>query len=390
MVGFFKKIFVTILVGLILASCAHDNEPPITNQKAKINLDLNTSSRGTKISNAPASSAKEKKPPIKILSIDGGGIRGIIVANILTQMEKETGKKIYEIFDVIAGTSTGGLLALLLTTPNEQKDGPLMSAKQAKQFYINNGPKIFKNKSAVPALIKGLNEPRYHASIMEDIIRNLAGNRLFKDSLIPVIITTFDIERNQGFLLESDLAKYDNLTLIETARATSAAPTYFAPQLLRLKDPTSGNNDHYMVDGGLYKNNPAILAYRKAIKMFDDDQIKERGIILISLGTGQGVVNVYNGKELTTAGLVKWLPVIVDGLIAGSSNEDHDTLVTIFNTLPSSKYIRIQTILDNFNYPKIMEMDNVKKNNISLLQKASKTTINSDDFKNAVRILQSK
>lgn len=342
-------------------------------------------------SSSSSSASVSLLPPIKILSLDGGGIRGIIPATLLAGIENQTGKKTYELFDLIAGTSTGGLIALIATTPNAQKNNALMSAEQIAKFYEDNAAKIFKSSCllGVPRLACGMAGPLYEASAFEDVVKSLVGNRLFKDSLKPVLITTFDIEKKQGFGLESNSPQCDELSKAEVARATSAAPTYFAPKKIKLKKEQGGYDISYMVDGGLYKNNPALLAYRRAINIFGRDAVKKRGVILISLGTGWPVQNISDGQKLMTAGYNIWAPTAVDAIIDGSSNEDHEFITSLLDSNKISRYIRIQTALNNIDYPDIIEMDNIKSQNIRNLKNAALAIVKyASEFQEIIRLLK--
>ncbi len=339
----------------------------------------------------PKETLPEKKiilPPIRVLSIDGGGMRGVIPAHLLYHLEKQTKKRTYELFDLIAGTSTGGLLSLLLTAPS----GPDLlpkSAFEAEKFYRANGGKIFKYncKWYVPKIACSLRGPIYDADSMEKLVQELYGDQLFNTTLKPVLLTSFAIEAKQGITLESDDAQFDHLTLTDVARATSAAPTYFKPKSLRLRAPDGRLSETFLIDGGIYKNNPAALAFSKAEKIFGRQEILDRGIILISIGTGTNLVRSHDGPALTQAGAATWATAVIDAMIIGSSNEDEGAIANIFESLPGSNYIRIQTILDNLNHPKLNELDNFTEENLDLLIKAAETTKKSYEYLKAAELL---
>lgn len=377
-----KVIFISAL-SLFFVTCAQ--EPLKEESKEK------SPKKPAPVSIGTQKSSEASLSPIKILSIDGGGIRGIIPAHLLAGFEKETGKRVYELFDIIAGTSTGGLIALIVTTPSDaNKTTSFMPAEEIEKFYIKYADKIFDYScnSLVLKSLCGLAGPLYKVEAFEKLMKDIIGDRLFKEALKPTIIATFDIERKQGYSLESDASLFDNLTKADVARATTAAPTYFAPKILEMKNAEGGLSQHYMVDGGLYKNNPSLLAYRKAIKIFGADQVKKRGIVLISLGTGWPILNAHDGKDLVTAGFAKWAPAAIDAIIDGSSNEDHGFLEDLFHSRPLSTYIRIQALLDNVNHPAITELDNIDPNNLRNLVGAAKNIKNTPAYKDAVNILK--
>ncbi|GAY39477.1 hypothetical protein CUMW_044620 [Citrus unshiu] len=134
---------------------------------------------------------------ITILSIDGGGIRGIIPATILAFLESELQKldgeeaRIADYFDVISGTSTGGLVTAMLTAPNEQ-NRPLFAAKDIKEFYLNHCPKIFPQSSGPfgPAtkLIKSLTGPKYDGKYLHRLVKEKLGNKKLHETLTNVVI----------------------------------------------------------------------------------------------------------------------------------------------------------------------------------------------------------
>ncbi len=335
----------------------------------------------------PPPAKEENIVPIKILSLDGGGIRGIIVAHILAAIEKETGKKTTELFDVFSGTSTGGLLAIILNSP--LRGGPPMSASAAEQFYISKGKDIFKYNCSrfTPKSACQLQGPLYDITSMENLISGLYGTQLFKLALKPLAITTFAIETKQGMSLDSDSEQFSNLTLLEVGRATSAAPTYFAPKEVSLKGSDGTFSQTFLVDGGLYKNNPSQIGYKKAVDIFGDE-VKKRGLILISIGTGVPVRNQHDGESMMKASAIKWAPTIIDAMMAGTSTADEKIMEDIFATLPpSSRYIRIQSSLNNYDYPRIGEMDNIEPQNMSLLQQAAEATMKGDAYKEALRLI---
>ena len=178
----------------------------------------------------------EHKDTIKILSIDGGGIRGLIPALLLAEIEKNCGQ-ISQLFDFFAGTSTGGILTLLLNRPN-----PLPAEQISKIYQGDDAKKIFK-KNIFNILTKG---EKYDSKGIESVLSTKLENYCLKDSLNPVLIPSYDMEsRNTVFFNNYD-NKYNNIFLKDIARATSAAPTYFEPYRI--------NGTRTFVDGGVAVN----------------------------------------------------------------------------------------------------------------------------------------
>ena len=141
------------------------------------------------------------RPRMKVLSIDGGGIRGLIPALVLAEIERRTGRRTAEMFDLIAGTSTGGILACGLTRRGE--DGqPMHSAEELAELYMSEGPKIF-DRSLVKQVtsLGGLIDERYDDAGLNAALETYLGPARLKEVLCDVFITAYDIQRPLRVLL---------------------------------------------------------------------------------------------------------------------------------------------------------------------------------------------
>ena len=178
------------------------------------------------------------------LAIDGGGIRGFIPALVLAEMERRTGRPIASMFDLIAGTSTGGILACALTMPDP------LSAEEAAGFYEQDGPKIF-NKRTLKAITSagGLIDERYDTAGIAGVLRRRFGDTRLGAATTRVLVTVYDIEAREPLVLHSDTDP--DVTMADAAQASSAAPTYFEPVQV-------GNRT--LIDGGMFATNPAVYA----------------------------------------------------------------------------------------------------------------------------------
>ena len=186
---------------------------------------------------------------IKILSIDGGGIRGLIPAVVLSKLERLTGRPTAHLFDLVAGTSTGGILALGLSRPGP--DGrPLYSADKMAELYEKEGRYIF--ESSLWRKIRSIGslvEEKYPSHGIETVLQRFFGASRLKDACTDVLVPSYEIERRTPFFFRSSMARkradYD-FPMWQAARATSAAPTYFEPA----KVPAG--QDHWaLIDGGV-------------------------------------------------------------------------------------------------------------------------------------------
>ncbi|KAK6939575.1 Patatin-like phospholipase domain [Dillenia turbinata] len=214
---------------------------------------------------------------VTVLSIDGGGIRGIIPATILGFLESELQKldgeeaRIADYFDVIAGTSTGGFVTAMLAAPNEQKR-PLFAAKDISDFFLQQCPRIFPQSSSLllsgaTKIIKSLTGPIYDGKYLREIVWEILGNTRLHQTLTNVVIPTFDIKQLQPTIFSSyrakDRPKYDAF-LSDICIGTSAAPTYLPAYRFETKDPPTGHvREFNLIDGGFTANNPVWLQWVK-------------------------------------------------------------------------------------------------------------------------------
>ncbi len=215
--------------------------------------------------------AAMKKAEIKILSIDGGGIKGIIPCTILRYIEERTGQSISGIFNLVAGTSTGGIIAAGLTMQNED-GGNKYKAEDMLKLYTEHGGEIFSKrpadfKSWMDAIVEdGLFDKCYDVKNFEALLLQKFGDEKLSNSLTDILVTTYAPDNEKPFYFSSRIAKKkekEDFFLRQVARATSAAPTFFKPAKVQYE-----NKENAFVDGGVFANNPAILAYCEAKELW--------------------------------------------------------------------------------------------------------------------------
>jgi uncharacterized protein len=172
-------------------------------------------------------------PKMKILSIDGGGIRGIIPALVLAEIEERTGRRVAELFDLIAGTSTGGILAAALTRPADDGEGrpggPRYAARDLIGLYEAEGPEIF-DRTLLKRIhsVDGLLDERYDSKGLDSALDAYLGRVKLSEAVTDVLITAYEIEHRFAFFFRSSRARTDpsyDFTLADATRATAAAPT---------------------------------------------------------------------------------------------------------------------------------------------------------------------
>jgi patatin-like phospholipase/acyl hydrolase len=210
---------------------------------------------------------------LTILSIDGGGVRGIIPAVQLTELEKKLQEldgpdsRVVDYFDLVAGTSTGSLVASLVTVPDPNKPTrPRFSAAEFTEIYINNAPTIFPPSTGpfgqLWKTIVSLFGPKYSGKGLESVLEELLGDDPLSIPLTSVIIPSFDINTQQPVFFSSWQAKrnpLENPPLKLVCQASTAAPTYLPAVQFSFPDhPAPQTRQFNMVDGGVAVNNPVI------------------------------------------------------------------------------------------------------------------------------------
>ncbi|WOE63699.1 patatin-like phospholipase family protein [Wolbachia endosymbiont of Zaprionus tsacasi] len=283
-----------------------------------------------------------------ILSVDGGGIRGIIPAIILAEIEQRTRKTIAEIFDLMAGTSTGGIVVAGLC----KKDKPQYSANDLVEFYREYGPYIFKSSFFRRSILSWFNCAQYPHKNIESVLDKYFGEDILKNTLGNVLITSYDIQNNCPFFFKS--WKEGNIKLKDALRAATAAPTYFAPKYLKVNQ-----KEMVLVDGGVFANNPAACAYASGKRLFPNDDI-----LLLSIGTGRTDRSIANSRRF---GKIGWIKPLLNVMFASSLDAVNYQLDQVI----ADKYIRIQSQL------KIAspDMDNITSKNIKSLQQEANAMI---------------
>lgn len=302
----------------------------------------------------------------KILSIDGGGVRGIIPAIILSEIEKITDRKISSLFDCITGTSTGGLIALGLAKNN--KNTPQLSASDLVNIYLEKSKDIFK-----PSIFRkiytgfGLWGSRYSRKNYDSILSSIFKDNVLSELECNVFIPSYSLNDKKPIILSNYFAaqsKENDFYLRDVAAATSAAPTYFPPDTFTNLD---GSKKIIAADGGLFANNPELIGIMGAYILFP--KVNKKDLFLVSLGTG----STFENKQLKPKdGYISWLEN--DDLI-GNMIDAESAFSEIFtrNLIPSNNNFRMQVTLAEKN----MAMDNSSENNLHELD-----TLTRDFIKN--------
>ena len=263
-----------------------------------------------------------KKEYKLVLSLDGGGVRGLATVVFLKELEKASGKKIVDLFDFFIGTSVGGLNAMHLAV-NEievselesfwSQDNLAMSMQSSfwtKNFFLKTKP-IYNNKSKT------------------ELLEKYFGNKLISESKKPIAVLAYDVENRKPRVLTS----YTDQAIKATSaiNATSAAPLYYPT--VKIEDGS------WLIDGSVVSNNPCLIGYNEARKYFKTDNIK-----VFSVGTGRHLNNL-DGEASSKWGPFGWLTNDILGILL-ESHADHE----ILNDLIGKNYLRINSIAENINW----------------------------------------
>jgi len=331
----------------------------------------------------------ENKKKVRILTLDGGGIRGIIPAIIIKYMEaylvkKVPGTTISDHFDFISGTSTGGILtAIYLTPQDENKNKAKYTASEALDFYVNEGHGIF-NASKLKGLKRlwGVgNATKYSPKKLEHLLKEKFGNLLMSQLLKPCLIPTYDMHTKSSFFFTSteDTTKREYFVR-DVLRSTSAAPTYFPPAKIKNIAPNQEENEMLNLDGGVFANNPTMCAYAEVrntnFEERNNNEPTASQMYILSIGTGGGGFQLKRKHKSHKWSLMRWAKSIPEIMMDGSidavafqMNEIHETLQP--NTQGS--YLRIDTPKNSRNYSS--DMSNASPKNIKNLLKAGNKTL---------------
>ena len=295
----------------------------------------------------------------KVLSIDGGGIRGLIPALVIEEIEKKTGKPASSLFDLMVGTSTGGILALGLSLARSDDASPRYSARDLAKLYADRGRDVFPRSFwRGVSTIGGLTEEKYPADGVESVLAEYFGDAPLSEALTHVMVTSYDIQNRVPFFLKSWRADRNAVEMKDAARATSAAPTYFEPALVGV-----GGSVRALVDGGVFVNNPAMSAFAEARLLFPGEDV-----YLVSIGTGE-LIRPISYEESKDWGLAQWAIPILNVVFDGVS----DAVDYQLRHVLGDDVVRFQTSLARAND----DMDDASARNIDALRAEARRLIRS-------------
>lgn len=323
--------------------------------------------------------------PALVLALDGGGMRGLAPALILNYLERDLSEKlgrpisISRVFDLIGGSSIGGIIALQLAMGEPIND--------CAQLFETKGPEIFSRyfyqKFTNPWRVIW---PLYDVQQgLKPILADIFKETYLKEALNPVFVTTYAPGLGRLLLLDSEHAKnpnkgYPNLKVRKAARCTSAAPTYFNAAILytqrnivieedgkKEEVPFTNLPGHKVIDGGIAANDPAQLAFSRAKELFPN-----RSIFLLSLGTGHTPYPKISENE----GLFGFLPLLANIFMDGATAATDESL----KMLLKDNYCRLQ-------FESGIALDDTSPTAIASLKQEAEQITKTDPYKKLIERL---
>ncbi|MEA5594147.1 patatin-like phospholipase family protein [Rivularia sp. UHCC 0363] len=328
--------------------------------------------------------------PFRILSLDGGGVRGLVTAIILEGLEKklqkhEPRKPLLDYFDVIAGTSTGSLIACALAKG--------LNASEIKNFYIHNSQNIFPpSRILVHSILNlirlGSSQPIYSDDGLRMVLKHIFEDLKFGELIKPTIVTSYDTYNRQAVVFKNTKIAHHNIPIWQICRASSAAPIGFPGYEMKHQDfvedwrkngyeipPQSGIP---LIDGGVFANNPALCAIAERLRWNKDlpdnpkwndlisENVHQNDILVASFGTGQHVKQIGT-KQVKQWGALEWLSPrddlpLLDVLFDGAG----DAVCYIAEQIIGNTYFRFQP-----NFKKEIPTFSAKQQNIDAMIKCT-------------------
>lgn len=266
-------------------------------------------------------SAAETRP-FRVLTLDGGGVRGLLQLQVLKYLEALTGRQTRELFDHIGGTSVGGILALALSCSGK-------SAVDIEKFFLALAPRIFPSRSFTR--VRQLFGPKYRSDALKKGLADFFGGATPQThAATGLTVTAFDMTAFTPVVF----GRSSPVSCMDLALATSAGPTYFPPHKLLVN-----GQPHAFEDGGLWANNPTMQA------LVDVGWGGTRPTVVLSLGTGVPAEG-WSYDTVNSWGLLGQIAPTLAAFVDGSVEAvDHQVRETFDHDGPGNAYVRLQALL---------------------------------------------
>jgi patatin-like phospholipase/acyl hydrolase len=262
----------------------------------------------------------------RILALDGGGIRGIFTASFLATVEDLLPGKLCDYFDLIVGTSTGGIIGLAIAFG--------ISARRVLSLYLERGPRIFGRGRTLGMILR----PKYRNTLLARSLRDIFGERTINDALTPICIPSYELTNSYPRIWKDqhadDLVSWGDQPAWKIALATSAAPLYLPGIQI-----FSGDSH---VDGGLFANNPSLVGLTEAVQSFGQPLDRIR---ILSVGAGERAERIPY-ERARRMGLWHWRTAIYEHMLIAQARIAHEVASRL---LPPGQYERINIPLEHPN-----------------------------------------
>jgi hypothetical protein len=268
----------------------------------------------------------------RILSVDGGGVRGLVPALLLRDLEQRlaalTGQRrpLSDYFHLLAGTSTGGLIALGLTARHPEDPGrPSMDADRLVRLYLDRGADIFPTRLRLLRMLRGFLVPKFSNRGLRRAVEEEIGPSPLSTALRDLVVTAYDMTEHRPLFFKRWTAGRDGRpdpTMADAAMATASAPTYLPPWEV---------DKRALVDGGVFAANPTIAAIAEALKRRSDEpaRLTLDELFVVSLGTGFYRA-AFGPERLRGWGALAWIwprgsePALLRAMLDGqTASADH-------------------------------------------------------------------
>ena len=313
----------------------------------------------------------------RILSIDGGGIRGIIPGQILLVLEnklrdrtRNPESRLVDYFDLIAGTGTGGIMACAYLSPiKPQLRTPRFSAAQVVDIYLKFGARVFEDTLDHRILtMGGLLDEKYTSSGLERVLRDYFDDLQVSHLLKPSLITSYDITKRQAHFFTQHTADKpaSDFYVRDVARATSASPSFFECERVQSLSGVS----YPLIDGGVFASNPALCAYVEARKVLGGKATQKKPLapadmVVFSLGTGLPKMR-FDYDDAKDWGLARWTRPLLDMVASANAETVDHQLKQLFEAAGVPKqYLRLNPELT---IDVKAEIDNASAENLRALK----------------------
>ena len=302
----------------------------------------------------------------RILSIDGGGIKGIVPAvillhleNLLKQLSKNQNSRIHDYFDLFSGASTGAIIIAGLLSPDKNNRAKY-SSEEILELYLENGHIIF-NSSLFQEIksVSGIVNVKYDPEGLESIFEKYFGKSELKGLLKPSLIPVYDLSRGKNYFFRQQKALISprhNFYVKDLLRGATSALSYFPPSQI---STVNGLEHRCFIDGGVFANNPALSAYAEF--RYHNSNLHAKDTMMLSLGTGRKTTNL-DCEVTANWGAAEWLyqgSYLTSNAVASASDYQ---LNAVYDNKPN--YLRLDASFDD---EQSSSMDNTDKEYLDYL-----------------------